>query len=445
MCMRALRMWLMTIALGAAVAATGAAAQGAPPANRLALVVGEAAYSGDALPTAGADAALVARSLSGDGFDVTELHDLATADLAQQYQAFVAKVAAAPPGAAVTVYFAGLGVTVGCDDYLLPVDAQIATEADVPRIALSMTRVMSDLAQTSSQLRLVMLDGARPVPGSVSAVAFPRGLIPLVPPAATTFGLSFWICLPLAGLLAALFGVALGFPVLRLRGDYLAIVTLGFGEMIRIILINWQSLTNGPNGLSSIPRPSFFGLPFERVPAAGVTAFHQFFGLDFSPEHRIVFLYLLILALALLTNLFVLRLRRLPLGRAWEALREDEIACRALGINPTNVKLSAFAIGAMLGGFAGAFFATRQGFISPESFTFIESATILAIVVLGGMGSQIGVVLAAAFLVLLPEIGREFAQFRMLIFGAAMILIMIWRPRGLLGRRDPTVRLGRPT
>jgi branched-chain amino acid transport system permease protein len=233
--------------------------------------------------------------------------------------------------------------------------------------------------------------------------------------------------------------------VLRLRGDYLAIVTLGFGEMVRIILINWQSLTNGPNGLSSIPRPSFFGLPFERVPADGVTSFHQFFGLDFSPDHRIIFLYLLILALALLTNLFVLRLRRLPLGRAWEALREDEIACRALGINPTNVKLSAFAIGAMLGGFAGAFFATRQGFISPESFTFIESATILAIVVLGGMGSQVGVVLAAAFLVLLPEIGREFAQFRMLIFGAAMILIMIWRPQGLLGRRDPTVRLGRRT
>ena len=259
---------------------------------------------------------------------------------------------------------------------------------------------------------------------------------------ALDFGLSFWICLPLAGFLAALFGVALGFPVLRLRGDYLAIVTLGFGEMIRIILINWQSLTHGPNGLASIPRPSFFGLPFERVPDPGVTSFHQFFGLEFSPEHRIVFLYLLILTLALLTNLLVLRLRRLPLGRAWEALREDEIACRALGINPTNVKLSAFATGAMLGGFAGAFFATRQGFISPESFTFIESATILAIVVLGGMGSQVGVVLAAAFLVLLPELGREFAQFRMLIFGAAMILIMIWRPQGLLGRREPTTRLG---
>ena len=187
---RALRIGAMTIALGVAAAATAAAAQGAPPANRLALVVGEAAYSGDALPTASADAALIARSLASDGFDVTELHDLGTADLAQQYQTFVAKVGAAPPGAAVTVYFAGLGVNVGCDDYLLPIDAQIATEADVPRIALSMTRVMNDLAQTQSQLRLVMLDGARPVPGSVSAVAFPRGLIPLHPPAATTFGLS---------------------------------------------------------------------------------------------------------------------------------------------------------------------------------------------------------------------------------------------------------------
>ena len=187
---RALRIWATTIALGAAAAATQATAQSAPPANRLALVVGEAAYNGDVLPTASADAALVARSLAGNGFDVTELHDLATADLASQYQAFVAKVAAAPPGAAVTVYFGGLGVTVGCDDYLLPVDAQIATEADVPRIALSMTRVMRDLAQTQSQLRLVMLDGARPVPGSVSAVAFPRGLIPLDPPAATTFALS---------------------------------------------------------------------------------------------------------------------------------------------------------------------------------------------------------------------------------------------------------------
>jgi branched-chain amino acid transport system permease protein len=256
------------------------------------------------------------------------------------------------------------------------------------------------------------------------------------------FGLGFWVCLPIAGLLAASAGVLLGFPVLRLRGDYLAIVTLGFGEIIRLVLINWHEVTGGPNGMADIPRPTFFGFPFAREPEAGQTAFHELFGLEFSTLHRVVFLYYLALALALATNLFVLRIRKLPIGRAWEALREDEIACKALGINPTNTKLTAFALGAMFGGFAGSFFATRQGFISPESFTFIESAIILAIVVLGGMGSQIGVVLAAAVIVLLPEIGREFETYRMLIFGAAMVLIMIWRPQGLLAHREPTLRLG---
>jgi branched-chain amino acid transport system permease protein len=255
------------------------------------------------------------------------------------------------------------------------------------------------------------------------------------------FDFTFWEALPLAGALAASFGIVLGFPVLRLRGDYLAIVTLGFGEIIRIVLTNWWQVTGGPNGVSNIPRPSFFGMPFQRSAPEGVTTFHQFFGLDFSAEHRVVFLYFVILTLALITNLFTLRLRRLPVGRAWEALREDEIACRALGINATNTKLSAFAIGAMLGGFAGAFFATRQGFVSPESFTFIESAIILAIVVLGGMGSQTGVVLAAVVLVTLPEFGRQFAEFRMLIFGAAMVAIMVWRPRGLLAHREPSIRL----
>jgi branched-chain amino acid transport system permease protein len=252
---------------------------------------------------------------------------------------------------------------------------------------------------------------------------------------------SFWAALPFSGLVAASFGIILGFPVLRLRGDYLAIVTLGFGEIIRIVLLNWASVTGGPNGISDIPRPSFFGLPFARSAPQGVTTFHQFFALEFSPEHRVAFIYYVILAMALLTNAFTLRIRKLPIGRAWEALREDEVACRALGINPTTVKLSAFAIGAMFGGFAGCFFATRQGFISPESFTFIESATILAIVVLGGMGSQLGVVLAATLLVTLPELGRAFAEFRMLIFGAAMVGVMVWRPRGLISRREPTLRL----
>ena len=164
--------------------------QTAPPANRLALVIGEAAYVGAPLQTAANDAALVARTLGGAGFDVSELHDLNTSDLASGYQAFLAKVQAAPPGAAVTVYLAGLAVNVGCDDYLLPVDAQIKTASDVPAISLSMTKVMSDLAQTSSQVRIVTLDGARPIPLSVSAVTFAKGLIPLDPPGATTFGLS---------------------------------------------------------------------------------------------------------------------------------------------------------------------------------------------------------------------------------------------------------------
>ena len=255
------------------------------------------------------------------------------------------------------------------------------------------------------------------------------------------FGVSFWVCLPFAGLMAATFGVLLGFPVLRLRGDYLAIVTLGFGEMIRIILLNWWWFTGGPNGIKSIPRPSFFGLPFTANPPAGTASFHTFFGLEYSPLHRYIFLYYLILALALITNLVTLRIRRLPLGRAWEALREDEIACRALGINPTNTKLTAFALGAMFGGFAGSFFATRNGFVSPEGFTFLVSATVLAIVVLGGMGSQLGVVLASVVFVGLTEYSRELAAYRPLAFGAALVAIMIWRPRGLLAHREPTIRL----
>ena len=259
------------------------------------------------------------------------------------------------------------------------------------------------------------------------------------------FGAGFWVCLPIAGLLAATFGVLLGFPVLRLRGDYLAIVTLGFGEMIRIILINWYDLTNGPDGIGGIPRPSFFGLPFAASAPDGGATFHSFFGLDFSTMHRQAFLFYLILALALLTNTFTLRMRRLPIGRAWEALREDEIACRSLGINPTNTKLTAFAIGAMFGGFAGCFFAARQGFISPESFTFIESAIILAIVVLGGMGSQIGVVIAAVVLIGGPELVRGLAEFRMLAFGGLMVLIMVLRPTGLVGFRRPTIRMADQT
>ncbi len=269
----------------------------------------------------------------------------------------------------------------------------------------------------------------------------------------TTFGWSFWICLPIAGLLAAFWGLLLGFPVLRLRGDYLAIVTLAFGEIIRIVLTNWTELTNGDAGIGSIPRITFFGLPF----VSGPNGFAAHFGLAYSPIHRVIFLFYLVLALALLTNFTTLRLRRLPIGRAWEALREDEIACRSLGINTVTTKLAAFALGALVGGLAGAVFAVRQSFVSPTSFTFVESATILAIVVLGGGGSQLGVALAAIAIVGGSELLRELdglkrvfgdgfdpTQYRMLIIGFAMIVMMNWKPRGLIAIRAPSIFLVKP-
>ena len=257
----------------------------------------------------------------------------------------------------------------------------------------------------------------------------------------TEVGLSFWIVLPIAGMIAASFGILLGFPVLRLRGDYLAIVTLGFGEIIRLVLINWVDFTHGPDGIRSIPGPTFFGAVFAETAPPGRETFAEMMGLPFSSNQRLIFLYYIILMLALATNLFTQRMRRLPVGRAWEALREDETACRALGINPTSTKLTAFAIGAMFAGFAGSFFAAKQRFVSPESFVFIESAIILAIVVLGGMGSQIGVVLAAALLIGLPEWFRELGSYRMIAFGLAMVLIMVFRPRGLIAHREPSLRL----
>jgi branched-chain amino acid transport system permease protein len=265
------------------------------------------------------------------------------------------------------------------------------------------------------------------------------------------FGMSFWVCLPIAGLITAMFGVVLGFPVLRLRGDYLAIVTLAFGEIIRLVLINWRELTGGAGGVNQIPRPSFFGLDFAR---SGPSSFAEFFGLTYSPVHRLIFFYYVILALAFVVLIVTIRLRRLPIGRAWEALREDEVACRSLGISVVNTKLTAFALGAMFGGFAGTVFAARQGYISPSDFTFTQSAFVVAIVVLGGLGSNLGVVFSALLLVggvemlrnlqFMKEIfGAAFdpVQYRMLIFGLAMVIIMVWKPRGLISSRQPTVYL----
>jgi len=227
-----------------------------------------------------------------------------------------------------------------------------------------------------------------------------------------SYDISFWIALPLAGILGALAGILLGFPVLRLRGDYLAIVTLGFGEIIRLVLENWGEFTHGPSGIAGIDRPNF--------------------GFDLSIVGSINAIYYFVFFFVLVTIFFTNRLQNSRIGRAWVALREDEIACQAMGVDKTKTKLSAFAFGATWAGFMGAVFAAKTTFINPASFTFLESAIILSIVVLGGMGSIPGVILGALILILLPEYLRAFSEYRMLIFGGAMVLMMVFRPQGLI-------------
>jgi branched-chain amino acid transport system permease protein len=227
------------------------------------------------------------------------------------------------------------------------------------------------------------------------------------------YGVGFWLALPIAAVLAASAGVLLGFPVLRLRGDYLAIVTLGFGEIIRLILENWNSFSHGPSGIANIPQPSFFGL-------------------HLSLEGNTSAVYFLLVALSLMTIFFVNRLRHSRIGRAWLALREDEVACQAMGIDRTKTKLTAFALGATWAGMAGVVFAAKTTFINPASFTIWESIIILCIVVLGGMGSVVGVITGAMVLILMPEYMRAFEQYRMLIFGGVLILMMIFRPHGII-------------
>ncbi|MFZ3387513.1 MULTISPECIES: high-affinity branched-chain amino acid ABC transporter permease LivM [Buttiauxella] len=245
-------------------------------------------------------------------------------------------------------------------------------------------------------------------------------------------GLGFWSMLPLSALMAAAAGALLGFPVLRMHGDYLAIVTLGFGEIIRLVLNNWLTFTGGPNGISA-PPPTLFGLEFgRRAKEEGGVPFHEFFHLTYNPNLKFIFIYAILVLVVLLVLYIKHRLTRMPIGRAWEALREDEIACRSMGLNHVLVKLSAFTLGASTAGIAGVFFATYQGFVNPTSFTFFESALILAIVVLGGMGSTVGVVLAAFVLTVTPELLRSFAEYRVLLFGMLMVVMMIWRPRGLI-------------
>jgi len=229
------------------------------------------------------------------------------------------------------------------------------------------------------------------------------------------FGLSFWVCLPLGAIVAATFGILLGFPVLRLRGDYLAIVTLGFGEIIRLILENWNAFSYGPSGIAGISRPGLFGM-------------------HMNLQQANIYMYYIGIGLVLFTIFVVSRLRNSRIGRAWIALREDEIACEAMGIDKTKTKLTAFALGATWAGMVGCIFAAKTTFINPASFTFMESAIILSIVVLGGMGSIAGVLLGALILILLPEYLRAFSQLRMLVFGASMVLMMVFRPQGIISR-----------
>jgi len=231
------------------------------------------------------------------------------------------------------------------------------------------------------------------------------------------FGMSFWLCLPVAGVTAAIAGCIVGYPTLRMRGDYLAIVTLGFGEIVRLIFNNWMSLTNGPNGILSIPRPEIFGYQLKSL----------------------WMLYYVILAIAIFTIISVYRLNYSRIGRAWEAIREDETAAELMGVNTFLLKLLAYATGATFAGFAGAFFAARMRFVGPESFTFLESAMVLAMVVLGGMGSIPGVILGVLVLVALPEAFRGFELYRMLVFGGVMTLMMLIRPAGIW----PAKRVGR--
>jgi len=220
---------------------------------------------------------------------------------------------------------------------------------------------------------------------------------------------SFWLALPIGGALAALFGFVLGLPVLRLRGDYLAIVTLGFGEITRITLNNWDSFTHGPNGILGIAPPSLFGFTFSR------------------PVHY----FYLVLAFAALVAFLSHRLERSRIGRAWVAMREDETAAEAMGVPTVRLKLLAFTLAAFWGGLAGVLFASKQLFVSPESFNFLESVMILCMVVLGGMGSVPGVILGAVLLAFLPEVLRGVAEYRMIVFGAAMVFLMQYRPQGL--------------
>jgi branched-chain amino acid transport system permease protein len=227
------------------------------------------------------------------------------------------------------------------------------------------------------------------------------------------FGVGFWAAFPLGALVGIVFGILLALPVMRLRGDYLAIVTLGFGEITRLVLENWNEFSFGPSGISNISPPGFFGI-------------------DLGIHGVAIYLYFIMAGLCIFTIFVVRRLQDSRIGRAWIAVREDETASQAMGIDTAKAKRTAFAVGAGWAGMMGVIFAAKTTFISPASFNFIESAMILSIVVLGGIGSIPGIIIAALLLIILPEYLRVFSDYRMLIFGVAMVLMMIFRPQGIV-------------
>jgi len=236
------------------------------------------------------------------------------------------------------------------------------------------------------------------------------------------FGVSFWVALPIGALLSMVFGILLAIPVLRLRGDYLAIVTLGFGEIMRIVVTNWDAVTLGPSGVKGIARPGFFGA-------------------DLSLPQTMNYTYFICLALVVITILIVNRLENSRIGRQWVAMGEDDIAARAMGVNTVKAKMTAFAMGALWAGLAGVVFAARTTFVNPESFRVWESVLILSMVVLGGMGSIPGVIVGALLLILLPEYLRPFAEYRLLIFGALLVVMMVFKPAGLIPKRRKAYKL----
>ena len=231
-------------------------------------------------------------------------------------------------------------------------------------------------------------------------------------------GLGFWQSLPISLVLTTISGLILAIPSLRLKGDYLAIVTLGFGEITRLVLNNWDSLTGGPNGISGISSPSLLGISLGRL-------------------NRFYYLTLISVVLA---YVIVRRIRLSRIGRAWIAIREDELGASSMGINTTRYKLYSFAFGSFWAGFAGSLFAAKMQFISPESFTFMESVLILCMVILGGIGSIGGVMAGAVILVILPEVLREIQSYRMLVLGAGIIVMMIFRPQGIFGSSHKATR-----